>query len=270
MVSTNTSMHETAFTVSVDAAAAVTGISAAERDMTIKILANPLSHPNELVKPGHIFPLIAKEGGTLVRTCHTEGSVDLCRFAGLSESAVICEIMKDDGTMARKADLKLFAGEHDMKIVYISDIVKYRLANETLVQAIAEEEIEFFGVHVKKHIFIDHEQNEHTAIVFYRAGDTANVKVHKIIPDIDLLLNQSRYRHLVDSIEYLKQNSGVLIFINSPDKQGGLMKEYGVGAQILKNLGVKHMRLISTDKSPEFVGLRGFGLQVLEVIDPSE
>jgi 3,4-dihydroxy 2-butanone 4-phosphate synthase/GTP cyclohydrolase II len=270
MVSTNTSMHETAFTVSVDAAAAVTGISAAERDMTIKILANPLSHPNELVKPGHIFPLIAKEGGTLVRTGHTEGSVDLCRFAGLSESAVICEIMKDDGTMVRKADLKLFAGEHDMKIVYISDIVKYRLANETLVQAIAEEEIEFFGVHVKKHIFIDHEQNEHTAIVFYRAGDTANVKVHKIIPDIDLLLNQSRYRHLVDSIEYLKQNSGVLIFINSPDKQGGLMKEYGVGAQILKNLGVKHMRLISTDKSPEFVGLRGFGLQVLEVIDPSE
>jgi len=97
MVASNTSMHETAFTISVDARDAKTGISAYERDMTIKILANPISQPNELVKPGHIFPLIAKEGGTLVRTGHTEGSVDLCRLAGLSPSAVICEIIKDDG-----------------------------------------------------------------------------------------------------------------------------------------------------------------------------
>lgn len=270
MVSTNTSMHETAFTVSVDATAAVTGISAAERDMTIKILANPMSHPRELVKPGHIFPLISREGGTLVRTGHTEGSVDLCRFAGLSESAVICEIMKDDGTMARKTDLDIFSQEHGIKIVYISDIVEYRLANETLVQATAEEEIEFFGVNVKKYLFVDHEKNEHTAIVFYNAGDTANVKVHKVIPDIDLLLNQSKYVHLVDSIEYLKQNSGVLIFINNPDQQHGLMKEFGVGAQILKNLGVEKMRLISTEKSPEFIGLGGFGLKVAEVINLDE
>ena len=267
MVNTNTSMHETAFTVSVDATAAVTGISAAERDMTIKILANPLSHPNELVKPGHIFPLIAKEGGTLIRTGHTEGSVDICRFAGLSESAVICEIMKEDGTMARRDDLDTFAEDHDMKIVYISDIVEYRLANETLVQAINEEEIEFFGVNVKKYTFVDHEQNEHTAIIFYSAGETANVKVHNVIPDIDLLLNQSKYGHLVDSIEYLKQNSGVLVFINNPDQQGGSIKEYGVGAQILKTLGVEHMRLISTAKSPEFIGLSGFGLEVSEVIN---
>jgi len=270
MVSTNTSMHETAFTVSVDATAAVTGISAAERDMTIKILANPMSHPRELVKPGHIFPLISREGGTLVRTGHTEGSVDLCRFAGLSESAVICEIMKDDGTMARKTDLDIFSQEHGIKIVYISDIVEYRLANETLVQATAEEEIEFFGVSVKKYLFVDHEKNEHTAIVFYSAGDIANVKVHKVIPDIDLLLNQSKYVHLVDSIEYLKQNSGVLIFINNPDQQHGLMKEFGVGAQILKNLGVERMRLISTEKSPEFIGLGGFGLKVAEVINLDE
>lgn len=270
MVSSNTSMHETAFTVSVDATAAVTGISAAERDMTIKILANPMSHPNELVKPGHIFPLIAKEGGTLVRTGHTEGSVDLCRFAGLSESSVICEIMKEDGTMARKEDLAVFAKAHDMKIVYISDIVEYRLANETLVHAIAEEEIEFFGVNTKKYTFVDHEKNEHTAIVFYSAGDTANVKVHNVIPDIDLLLNQSKYVHLVDSIEYLKQNSGVLIFINNPDQHSGSMKEYGVGAQILKILGVEQMRLITTEKSPEFIGLSGFGLKVSEVINLRE
>lgn len=270
MVSSNTSMHETAFTVSVDATAATTGISAAERDMTIKILANPLSHPNELVKPGHIFPLIAKDGGTLVRTGHTEGSVDLCRFAGLAESAVICEIMKEDGTMARRDDLVEFAAQHDMKIVYISDIVEYRLANEMLVQAINAEEIEFFGVNVKKYTYIDHEKHEHTAIVFYRAGETANVKVHNIIPDIDLLLNPQKYRHLIDSIEYLKQNSGVLLFINNPDQHGGSMKEYGIGAQILKSLGIGHMRLISTLKAHDFIGLSGFGLDVAEVINLHE
>ena len=123
MVSSNTSMYETAFTVSVDATEAKTGISAAERDLTIKILANPISHKTDLVKPGHIFPLIAKDGGSLVRTGHTEGSVDLCRLSGLNESAVICEIIKDDGTMARRDDLDIFEKEHDLNIVYISDIV---------------------------------------------------------------------------------------------------------------------------------------------------
>ncbi|MBD3798094.1 MAG: 3,4-dihydroxy-2-butanone-4-phosphate synthase, partial [Campylobacterales bacterium] len=112
MVSSNTSSYETAFTVSVDAVSASTGISAKERDDTIKILANPISRPQELVRPGHIFPLIAKDGGTLVRTGHTEGSVDLCRLAGLSEAGVICEIIKEDGEMARRDDLDIFAQKH--------------------------------------------------------------------------------------------------------------------------------------------------------------
>jgi 3,4-dihydroxy 2-butanone 4-phosphate synthase/GTP cyclohydrolase II len=123
MVNSNTSMHETAFTVSVDAKEAKTGISAYERDLTIKILANPISKADELVKPGHIFPLIAKEGGVLVRTGHTEGSVDLCTLAGLAPSAVICEIIKDDGEMARRDDLEIFAKKHNLKTVYISDLV---------------------------------------------------------------------------------------------------------------------------------------------------
>jgi 3,4-dihydroxy 2-butanone 4-phosphate synthase / GTP cyclohydrolase II len=266
MVSANTSMHETAFTVSVDATAATTGISAGERDMTIKILANPLSHADELVKPGHIFPLIAKEGGTLVRTGHTEGSVDLCRMAGIAESAVICEIMKSDGTMARRDDLVTFGKEHNLKTVYISDIVEYRLANEMLVQAVAEEEIEFFGVHAKKIQFRDHDGTEHTAINFYSSGETANVKVHNVVSDLDLLLNQAKYRHLIDAIEYMKQNSGLLVFINKPDHHNATMKEYGIGAQILKKLGVTHMRLISSSPTPDFVGLSGFGLDVAEVI----
>ncbi len=266
MVSSNTSMHETAFTVSVDATAATTGISAAERDMTIKILANPLSRPDELVKPGHIFPLIAKDGGTLVRTGHTEGSVDLCRLAGLAESAVICEIIKEDGTMARRDDLDIFGAEHDMKTVYISDIVEYRLANEMLIKTKGEEKIDFFGVNVTKTTFEDHDGTEHTAITFYNAGETANVKVHNVVTDLDLLLNQQKYNHLIDSIEYLKQNSGVLVFINKPDHHNATMKEYGIGAQILKSLGVSHMRLISGSKTPDFVGLSGFGLDVAEVI----
>lgn len=270
MVKTNSSMHETAFTISVDATAATTGISTYERDMTIKILANPLSQPTELVAPGHIFPLIAKEGGTLVRIGHTEGSVDLCRLAGLAESAVICEIMKDDGSMARRDDLDLFAAKHDLKTVYISDIVEYRLANETLVKAVAEEEIEFFGVNVKKYLFEDHQNDQHTAIVFYKAGESANVRVHNVIPDMDLLLNQSRYTQLIDSIQYLKQNSGVLLFINKPKHADGKMKEYGIGAQILKLLGVRHMRLLADTKNAEFAALNGFGLDVLEVINPSK
>lgn len=269
MVKSNTSMHETAFTVSVDATAATTGISTAERDMTIKILANPLSQPAELVAPGHIFPLIAKEGGTLVRIGHTEGSVDLCRLSGVAESAVICEIMKEDGSMARRDDLDIFAEKHNLKTVYISDIVEFRLANEMLVRAVSEEEIEFFGVTVKKYTFLDHQENRHTAIIFYKAGETANVKVHNIIPDIELLLNQSRYTQLIDSIHYLKQNSGVLLFINKPDHQHVNMKEYGIGAQILKALGVRHMRLISETKIADFAGLSGFGLDVIETINPT-
>ena len=270
MVSSNNSQYETAFTVSVDAASALTGISAAERDMTIQILANPLSKPQELARPGHIFPLIAKDGGTLVRTGHTEGSVDLCRLAGLNASGGICEIIKDDGTMARRDDLDLFAEKHGLKTVYISDIVEYRLANEILVKAVEEEEVEFFGVHAKKQTFIDHEGLEHTAIAFYHIGETANVKVHNIISDIDLLLDEGRYRQLIDSVEYLKQNGGVIVFINNPLQNHANMKEFGVGAQILKLYGIKHMRLLTCSKMPEFVGLSGFGLEVLETINPSE
>ena len=268
MVSSNTSSYETAFTVSVDAKSATTGISAAERDTTIKILANPISHADELVKPGHIFPLIAKDGGVLVRTGHTEGSVDLCRLAGLSESAVICEIIKEDGTMARRDDLDIFGEAHNLKTVFISELVEYRLANERLVNETNVEDMEFFGVKVKKHTFLDHDKVEHTAIVFYKAGEIANVRVHNIISDIDLLLNQEKYKNLINSIEYLKQNSGVLVFINKPNhSDNAAMKEFGIGAQILKSFGISKMNLITSMKQTDFVGLNGFGLEINEIID---
>lgn len=156
MVTSNTSSYETAFTVSVDAADATTGISAKERDDTIKILANPISNPLELVRPGHIFPLIAKDGGVLVRTGHTEGSVDLCKLAGLNGEAVICEIMKEDGTMARRDDLDIFAEKHNLKQVYISDLVEYRLSHEKLVEEVSSSNKIFFSKEVIQKEFKDH------------------------------------------------------------------------------------------------------------------
>ena len=270
MVSSNNSMYETAFTVSVDATDALTGISAGERDMTIKILANPLSRASELARPGHIFPLIAKDGGTLVRTGHTEGSVDICRLAGLNASGVICEIIKDDGEMARRDDLDIFAKKHDLKTVFISDIVAYRLANEILVKAVKEEEVNFFGMNAQKRTFVDHEGLEHTSISFHHVGETANVKVHNVISDMELLLDAEKYEQLVGSIEYLKQNGGVLLFINNPDQSHSSIKEFGVGAQILKLYGIVQMRLLTCSALPEFVGLSGFGLEVLETVNPTE
>jgi len=267
MVSANTSSYETAFTVSVDAKDALTGISASERDDTIKILANPIAKADDLVKPGHIFPLIAKDGGTLIRTGHTEGSVDICRLAGLSEAGVICEIIKEDGTMARRDDLDLFGEKHHLKTVFISDIVEYRLANESLVTLKKVEEIEFFGVKVQQHTFSDHDGIEHTAIEFYASGEVANVRVHNVIPDIDLFLNQKKYNNLVASIEYLKQNSGLLVFINKTQHQDNAApKEFGIGAQIIKSFGISKMNLITSMKESDFVGLSGFGLEVNEVI----
>jgi 3,4-dihydroxy 2-butanone 4-phosphate synthase/GTP cyclohydrolase II len=267
MVSSNTSSYETAFTVSVDAKDALTGISAGERDDTIKILANPISHADELVKPGHIFPLIAKDGGTLVRTGHTEGSVDLCRLAGLSEAGVICEIIKVDGTMARRDDLDIFGEKHKLKTVFISDIVEYRLANERLVNKIEEKEIEFFGVNVKEYTFEDHDKVRHTAVVFDNSKEIINVRVHNVVPDIELLLNQKKYNNLINSIEYMKQQGGILVFINKTNHQdNAAMKEIGTGAQILTSLGVSKMNIITSLKQTDFVGLGGFGLEVNEVI----
>ena len=268
MVAHNDSQHETAFTVSVDAKEATTGISAFERDMTIKLLANPISTPQDFVRPGHIFPLIAKEGGVLVRTGHTEGSVDLCRLAGVAPAAVICEIMREDGQMARRDDLEIFAKKHGLNIVYISDLVEYRLRNERLVTSTSEEEIEFFDTRVGKRTFVDHMGREHYAIVFYKLHETENVKFHNIGRDVDLLMNQGRYRQLVKSIDYLKQNGGAIVFINTEDTGvGDTMKEYGIGAQILAELGIRNIRLLVSSRGKEFVGLGGFGLDIVEEIE---
>ncbi|RXJ82652.1 bifunctional 3,4-dihydroxy-2-butanone 4-phosphate synthase/GTP cyclohydrolase II [Arcobacter sp. F2176] len=266
MVAANTSSYETAFTVSVDAASASTGISAGERDDTIKILANPVSNTKELVKPGHIFPLIAKDGGVLVRTGHTEGSIDLCKLAGFNGEAVICEIMKDDGTMARRDDLDIFAQKHNLKQIYISDLVEYRLSHEILVEEVSSSNINFFGKEVIKKEFKDHLNNVHTAIIFGDFEDTTHVKFHSVIPDIQLFLNDDKLNSMIKTINFLQAKNGILIFLNEFMNHPESKKDYGIGAQILNLFDIKNIKLLTSGGKHSFVGLTGFGLEIVEEI----
>ncbi|MBF7071159.1 bifunctional 3,4-dihydroxy-2-butanone 4-phosphate synthase/GTP cyclohydrolase II [Aliarcobacter butzleri] len=266
MVTSNTSSYETAFTVSVDAASAATGISAIERDDTIKILANPISRTNELVRPGHIFPLIAKDGGVLVRTGHTEGSVDLCKLAGLNGEAVICEILKEDGTMARRDDLDIFALKHNLKQVYISDLVEYRLSHEKLVEEISSANKKFFSKDVIQKEFRDHLGNIHTAIIFGEIKEISHIKFHTIRPDIKMFLNDDKLHSMLKTINFMQAKGGILIFLNNGRKNSELEKNYGIGAQILNSLNIKQIKLMTSGGKHSFVGLQGFGLEIVEEI----
>jgi 3,4-dihydroxy 2-butanone 4-phosphate synthase / GTP cyclohydrolase II len=266
MVASNTSSYETAFTVSVDCAKASTGISAVERDDTIRILANPISKKEELVKPGHIFPLIAKDGGVLVRTGHTEGSIDLCKLAGLSGEAVICEIMKEDGTMARRDDLDIFAKKHNLKQIYISDLVEYRMANESLVTEISNNEFNFFNAAVLKRVFKDHIGNEHTVIQFKDLEETSLVKFHAVEPDINIFLNDTKLNSMLKSINFLQSKGGLLLFLENKNPNQDTIKDFGIGAQILNALGVKNIKLLTSGGKHSFVGINGFGLTIKEEI----
>lgn len=266
MVSNNSSQHETAFTVSVDAKAAATGISAHERDMTVRILANPQAKADELVKPGHIFPLIAKDGGVLVRTGHTEGSVDLCKMAGIYPSAVICEIMNEDGTMARRDDLIEFAKKHDLKIIYISDLVEYRLKNERLIDLGQPMGCEFMGYPCKKISAKDHYGREHFIYLFEGKGRLAAVKYHTMGQDTDLFENTQKYTALVKAVDFLAEEGGALIVMDDKYISDETIKNFGIGAQIQRELGLSNFRFITSKSKREFVGLSGFGLNIEEEI----
>lgn len=261
MVSHNSSSYETAFTVSVDAKEATTGISAYERDMAIKFLANPLSKPTDLVRPGHIFPLIAKEGGVFTRTGHTEGSVDLCRLAGLMPSATICEIMKEDGSMARRPDLDLFCKKYGLNIVYISDLVEYRIVHESLIRCESNTAVDFMGIECKKYQFIDHLQREHIVYQFGDVNENSLVQFHTISPNNELLENFEKYTALIQSIELLKESGGILVFINSALESMKDIKAYGIGVQIIKYFGIKYIELLSNNHMKNFKALQGFDLE---------
>lgn len=268
MVSQNSSNHETAFTVSIDAKEAKTGISAYERDLTIGLMCKSNAKPEDFVRPGHIFPLIAKEGGVLERTGHTEASIDICQLAGLKPISVICEIMREDGLMARRGDkfLSEFAQKHHLKILYVSDLIEYRLQFEQLIQSLGSKNVQFLGNFVEKVQFQDHLNRIHTAFVFGKPK-VPLVKFHIIKEDLDFLENESEFNGLMNAIEKLKSEGGYLVFLKTHD--GKDIKGLGIGAQILKALGIEDFKLlrVSLVDESEYTALSGFNLKILERVE---
>ena len=295
MTQRNQAQHQTAFTVSIEAREGVTtGISAADRAHTIAVAINSSNGRHDIVSPGHIFPLVAQDGGVLVRAGHTEAAVDVSRLAGLNPSGVICEIMNDDGTMARMPDLMTFAQEHGLKIATIADLIAYRRRNEKLVELVATSKIDSrFGGAFDVRVYANKvTYAEHLAIV---RGDLSGdepvyVRVHQHNLLADSLGDdtasvffrgeaRSRAGELEAALEFIaKKDRGVVVVIREPtqttlsrfikERQGQPMskpladlRQYGIGAQILQDLGVRNMILL-TNSQHKVVGLEGYGMHI--------
>ena len=279
MTDDNHSRHRTAFTVSIEAKKGVTtGISAKDRSQTIKVAVSPKSKANDLVSPGHIFPLLAKDGGVLERAGHTEAAVDLSRLANGDSSpfGVICEIMNDDGSMARFNDLKQFCKKHKLKMSSIKDLIEYKLKKDKFVKCIKSDEISLpkfgaFKLFVYKNLI---DETEHLVLVKGKITKNKSVlvRMHSLNIISDLL--DLKNKDLEKSIEIIsKNNQGVIVIVRNPDKEmkkknsilskskNKILKEYGVGAQILLDLGVKKIILL-TKSSKNIVGIDGFGLEI--------
>ena len=287
----NESRHETAFTISIEAREGVTtGISAADRALTIKTAIDPNCGERDITTPGHIFPLIARDGGTLVRAGHTEAVVDIARACGSDNpSGVICEIMKDDGEMARLPDLICFAKEHDLKIASIADLIAWRRRNESLVQRTVESAITTrIGGDWRMVIYANTVSNiEHIALVKgdISAGDPVLVRMHALDLMADLLGAVSEKRagdELATAMAAIANaGCGVIVVLresivsslssmvsqklNMTSDTGGNrdLRDYGVGAQILTDLGIRKMILLS-DTRPNVVSLEGYDLEITD------
>ncbi len=269
MVSHNSSNHETAFTISIDAKEAKTGISAYERDLTISLMCKANAKPDDFVRPGHIFPLIAKEGGVLERTGHTEASIDICKLAGLKPISVICEIMKEDGFMARRRDkfLSEFSSKHNLKTLYVSDLIQYRLSFENLITPLCKERCEFLHAKVEKIKIKDHLSRIHTIFKFDNPTQKPLVKFHTLQSDLTLLEDTEKFEGLMHAIEKLKSEGGYLVFLATEANKD--IKGLGIGAQILKMLGIEDFKLLTTSNFDENDSstLSGFNLRILERIE---
>ncbi len=290
MVSNNRSPLGTNFTVSIEAAEGVTtGISAADRATTVRAAIRPDASPRDLVQPGHIFPLMAQDGGVLVRAGHTEAGCDLARLAGLQPAAVICEILKDDGEMARLPDLIPFAAQHGLKIGTITDLIQHRGRTESLVKRASERAIETVHGEFRLVAYSDHIGREtHLALVkgTIDAAKEALVRVHEPVSVIDLLDAGSTTHswNFNDALATIaKAECGVIVLLHRqetaeallerarPPQAGGVtakitLRNYGIGAQILRDLGVKKMRLLSLPR--RMPSMAGFDLEVTGYLQP--
>ncbi len=287
----------TAFTVSIEARDGVTtGISAADRARTVRVAIAPDARPDDVVSPGHVFPLRARSGGVLVRAGQTEGSVDLARLAGLTPAGVICEIMNDDGTMARMPDLEVFSVEHGIRILTIADLIAYRLQTEAVVRRISEAEIVLARTQTRWHVLVYEEMVEHQQLLALVKGRPTQVgavlcRVHHGATLADTfgvpVTGRTSLTAAIDAIE--QEGVGVVVYLPpnrdfraevaalnppldqeksspfaaDPGRSFGPLREYGFGAQVLRDLGVRRLRVL-TNNPTRLVGLVGHGLEVVE------
>ena len=279
MASHNSSRHETAFTVSIEAREGVsTGISAADRARTVSVAIDAAKSAADIASPGHVFPLRAREGGVLVRAGHTEAAVDISRLAGLNPSGVICEIMKEDGEMARLPDLVAFAQLHGLKIGTISDLIAYRRRHDNLVRARQQSTIQSeFGGEWELKIYTDETQGaEHIALI---KGDITTdepvlVRMHALDPMLDVVGAgpTGRRNEFGDAMELIAaEGRGVLVLLRdlhmqlaaSEEVSPQTLRQYGLGAQILSSLGLHEITLLTNSPAPKIVGLDAYGLEIV-------
>ncbi|CCQ73828.1 3,4-dihydroxy-2-butanone-4-phosphate synthase [Magnetospira sp. QH-2] len=287
MSQTNTSRHETAFTTSIEAKEGVTtGISASDRARTIAVAIDATKGQDDIATPGHIFPLAARDGGVLVRAGHTEAAVDVARLAGLTPAGVICEIMNDDGTMARLPDLVKYAQHHGLKMGTIADLIAYRLRHDRIIEKTQECRLEsIYGGDFRLHVYVNQmAYAEHIALVKGDISDGAPVLVRMhSINVLDDILGDHRAGKAAELHQAMKtignEGRGVVVLIREPQRTSlsdrvrsrlsgeaapsGELRDYGVGAQILLDLGVREMVLLSNTQK-NIIGLEGYGLKVVD------
>ena len=274
----NSSRHETAFTISIEAREGVTtGISAHDRARTVAVAIDAGNTASDIATPGHVFPLRERDGGVLVRAGHTEAAVDIARLAGLNPSGVICEIMNDDGSMARLPDLISFAKEHELKIGTISDLIAYRRRNDNLVSVKGEQSIQSeFGGQWQMRIFNDETQGaEHIALIKgdISGNDPVLVRMHSLDPMLDMIGTgpSGRAFEFSESMKIIaNKGRGVLVLLRdlhmkisaTDDGSPQTLRQYGVGAQILSSLSLSKITLLTNSPEPKIVGLEAYGLEI--------
>jgi 3,4-dihydroxy 2-butanone 4-phosphate synthase / GTP cyclohydrolase II len=292
MAENNRTVHGTAFTVAIEAATGVTtGISAADRAHTIRVATRLHAKPTDIVQPGHVFPLVARPGGVLIRAGHTEACCDFAQLAGLNPSAVLCEIMNEDGTMARMPDLVPFAQKHGLKIGTIADLIRYRSVTETLVEEVSARTISTPYGPFRLHVFHDKTANEvHLALTRgdVRPDVPVLTRVHEPFNSLDLFEFESG-RHAYSVAEAMRiiatEGTGVIVLLRGHEDAASLLNRFkpadeveqskrkwdprmhGVGAQILNRLNVRKMRVLAWPK--KIPSMAGFDLEVVEFVPPS-